>query len=167
MEVLPVTLATPSGEYRVRRAVVEDLAGILELLRDDPIGRTRESPADERTQRAFEAIDQDPGQLLLVVTDSWDDVVATMQVSFIPNLSRSGTLRAQLEAVRVAHQLRGAGLGSAFLGWVLSECRRRGVGLVQLTTDKRRDGALRFYESHGFVASHEGMKLELGETSFR
>lgn len=161
MEALPATLSTSSGEYRVRRAVVEDIAAILELLPDDPIGRARESPPDERTQRAFDTIDQDPGQLLLVVTDSGDDVVATMQVSFIPNLSRSGTLRAQLEAVRVAHELRDAGLGSAFLGWVLSECGRRGAGLVQLTTDKRRDGALRFYESHGFVASHEGLKLEL------
>jgi GNAT superfamily N-acetyltransferase len=161
VESLPATLSTASDEYRVRRAVADDVEAILELLRDDPIGRTRELPLNERTQRAFEAIDRNPGQLLLVVTDGWDDVVATMQVTFIPNLSRSGTLRAQLEAVRVAHQLRDAGLGSAFLGWVLGECRRRGVGLVQLTTDKRRDGALRFYEAHAFVASHDGMKLEL------
>ncbi|MGN6744312.1 MAG: GNAT family N-acetyltransferase [Amnibacterium sp.] len=163
MDGLPATLSTPSGTYRVRRAGAEDVAAILELLRDDPIGRTREpAAADERTQRAFEAIDQDSGQLLLVVTDEWDDVVATMQVTFLPNLSRGGTLRAQLEAVRVAHRLRDAGLGSAFLGLVLDECRRRGAGLVQLTTDKRRDGAVRFYERHGFVASHEGMKLDLG-----
>lgn len=145
----------------MRRATAEDVSSILALLRDDAIGRLRETTADDRTAAAFAAIDADPNQLLLVVSDSWDDVVATMQVTFIPNLSRNGALRAQLEAVRVSAELRDLGLGSEFLAWVVGECRRRGAGLIQLTTDKRRDGARRFYERHGFVASHEGMKLEL------
>ena len=98
------------------------------------------------------------------MVDGWDDVVATMQVTFIANLSRGGTLRAQLEAVRVTPALRDHRLGSALLIWVLLECRRRGAGLVQLTTDKRRDGARRFYEAHGFQASHEGMKLDLQQS---
>ncbi len=33
--------------------------------------------------------------------------------------------------------------------------------MVQLTTDKRRPDALRFYETVGFVATHEGLKLPL------
>ncbi|WP_297342714.1 GNAT family N-acetyltransferase [Amnibacterium sp.] len=156
------SIATRQGVFQVRRAIAEDVAHILELLGDDPIGSLRETGADERTAAAFVAIDADPNQLLIVVVDGWEDVVATMQVTFIPNLSRNGTLRAQLEAVRVSAELRDLGLGSALLRWVLDECRRRGAGLVQLTTDKRRDGARRFYEAHGFVASHEGMKLELG-----
>jgi GNAT superfamily N-acetyltransferase len=155
------SLATRQGVFEVRRAIAEDVSQILALLRDDAIGSLREAGMDERTAVAFAAIDADPNQLLLVVVDGWEDVVATMQVTLIPNLSRNGTLRAQLEAVRVSAELRDLGLGSAFLGWVLGECRRRGAGLVQLTTDKRRDGARRFYETHGFVASHEGMKLEL------
>lgn len=145
----------------MRRAVAEDVAQILALLRDDPIGSLREKGTEDRAAVAFAAIDADPNQLLLVVVDGWEDVVATMQVTFIPNLSRNGTLRAQFEAVRVSAELRDLGLGSALLRWALDECRRRGAGLVQLTTDKRRDGARRFYEAHGFVASHEGMKLEL------
>ena len=145
----------------MRRATREDLPSILALLRDDPIGGEREAGAGDRPAAAFAAIDADPNQLLLVVVDGAEDVVASMQVTFIPNLSRGGTLRAQLEAVRVRAELRDLGLGSAFLGWVVDECRRRGAGLVQLTTDKRRDGARRFYERHGFVASHEGMKLQL------
>jgi GNAT superfamily N-acetyltransferase len=155
------SLATRQGVFEVRRAGPEDVSQVMALLRDDPIGSLRETGMDERTARAFAAIDADPNQLLLVVVDGWDDVVGTMQVTFIANLSRNGTLRAQLEAVRVSTELRDLGLGSAFLRWVLDECRRRGAGLVQLTTDKRRDGARRFYEAHGFVASHEGMKLEL------
>lgn len=145
----------------MRRATAEDVSSILALLRDDAIGRQRETTADDRAAAAFAAIDVDPNQLLLVVVDGRDDVVATMQVTFIPNLSRNGALRAQLEAVRVSAELRDLGLGSEFLAWVVGECRRRGAGLIQLTTDKRRDGARRFYERQGFVASHEGMKLEL------
>lgn len=138
------TISTARGSFEVRRATAEDVSSILALLRDDAIGRLRETTADDRTAAAFAAIDADPNQLLLVVSDSWDDVVATMQVTFIPNLSRNGALRAQLEAVRVSAELRDLGLGSEFLAWVVGECRRRGAGLIQLTTDKRRDGARRF-----------------------
>ena len=154
-------LSTERGEFEVRRATAADIPLILALLRDDHIGQLRENGPSERTTAAFEAIDSDPNQLLLVVVDAWEDVVGTMQVTFIASLSRNGALRAQLEAVRVDRGARDAGLGSVFLEWVLEECQRRGVGLVQLTTDKRRDGARRFYEAHGFEASHEGMQLEL------
>ena len=84
-----------------------------------------------------------------------------MQVSFLPGLSRQGALRAQIEAVRVRAGDRNRGLGAAMIGWALEESRRRGCGLVQLTTDKSREDAHRFYERLGFVASHEGMKLLL------
>jgi len=96
-----------------------------------------------------------------VVAVDGPDVVGTMQLSFIPGLSRQGALRAQVEAVRVAAGHRGRGLGAAMLGWAIAEARRRGCALVQLTTDKSRDAAHRFYERLGFVASHEGMKLVL------
>jgi GNAT superfamily N-acetyltransferase len=61
----------------------------------------------------------------------------------------------------VAARARGRGLGAAMIGWAVDESRRRGCGLVQLTTDKSRTDARRFYERLGFVASHEGMKLAL------
>ena len=88
-------------------------------------------------------------------------VVGTMQLSFLPGLSRRGALRAQIEAVRVAAGWRGRGLGSAMLGWAIDEARRRGCRLVQLTTDKSRGEAHRFYAELGFVALHDGLKLTL------
>jgi GNAT superfamily N-acetyltransferase len=84
-----------------------------------------------------------------------------MQLSFLPGLARRGALRAQIEAVRVAESCRGSGLGGAMIGWAIDEARRRGCALVQLTSDKSRTGAHRFYRRLGFVASHEGMKLAL------
>jgi GNAT superfamily N-acetyltransferase len=110
---------------------------------------------------AFRAIDADPAHILLVA-ESAGQVVGTMQLSFLPGLARRGALRAQIEAVRVAESTRGTGLGTAMLQWAIDEARRRGCALVQLTSDKSRTSAHRFYERLGFVASHEGMKLKLG-----
>ncbi|MBB6221885.1 GNAT superfamily N-acetyltransferase [Rhizobium leguminosarum] len=69
--------------------------------------------------------------------------------------------RGQIESVRVASDLRGSGLGSAFIEWAIGQCAARGCGLVQLTTDKTRADSIRFYEKLGFVASHEGLKRNL------
>ncbi len=96
-----------------------------------------------------------------MVAEADRDIVATMQLSFIPGLARRGAMRAQIEAVRVHEAYRGRGLGAAILTWAIDEARRRGCALVQLTTDKSRTAAHRFYERFGFVASHEGMKLAL------
>jgi len=111
-------------------------------------------------QAAFAAIDRDPAHLL-VVGQSGPDIVATMQLCFLPGLSRRGALRAQIEAVRVHEACRGHGLGAAVITWAIDEARRRHCALVQLTTDKSRTAAHRFYERLGFAASHEGMKLSL------
>ena len=88
-------------------------------------------------------------------------LVATFQLSFLPGLSRRGSWRAQLEAVRVGTELRGQGVGAVLVEWAIDESRRRGCSLMQLTTDKSRSDAHRFYERLGFAASHEGMKLAL------
>jgi ribosomal protein S18 acetylase RimI-like enzyme len=95
------------------------------------------------------------------VASTAGEIVGTMQLSFLPGLARRGALRAQIEAVRVAESTRGSGLGAAMMRWAIEESRRRGCALVQLTSDKSRADAHRFYERLGFVASHEGMKLKL------
>jgi GNAT superfamily N-acetyltransferase len=84
-----------------------------------------------------------------------------LQLSFIPGLARRGAWRAQIEAVRVHEAARNRGVGARMIEWAVEVARNRGCALVQLTTDKRRTDAHRFYERLGFVASHEGMKLAL------
>jgi GNAT superfamily N-acetyltransferase len=157
-------LNLPGSSITLRRATRDDLPAIVELLVNDPLGRTREAVGQTDGfvpyEAAFAAIDTDVAQLLVVATDG-DEVVATMQLSFIPGLARHGTLRAQAEAVRVAASHRGRGLGDAIFRWAIGEARRRGCALVQLTTDKSRADAYRFYERLGFIASHEGFKLQL------
>ncbi|HYY12076.1 MAG TPA: GNAT family N-acetyltransferase [Kineosporiaceae bacterium] len=156
-------LVTPASTVRLCRAVVGDVPELVALLADDPLGASRESRDADMLEvylRAFAAVDADPNQVLVAALDG-DRVVATLQLTFIPGLSRGGTLRTQVEAVRVAADHRGHGLGRLLVGWAVEEARRRGSTLVQLTTDKTRTGAHRFYERLGFVASHEGYKLQL------
>jgi GNAT superfamily N-acetyltransferase len=84
-----------------------------------------------------------------------------LQLSFIPGLTRRGMWRGQIEGVRVAAAERSGGIGQAFIEWAIEQCRERGCGLVQLTSDKRRSDAIRFYASLGFEPTHEGLKLRL------
>lgn len=146
-----------------RRATRADLPAIVALLADDRLGATREIVAETPAPAyiaAFDAIERDPNQLL-VVGEADGAIAATLQLSFIPGLARGGALRGQIEAVRVRSDLRGAGVGDALFAWALEQCRARGCTLAQLTSDKARGDAHRFYERLGFVASHEGYKLAL------
>ncbi len=146
-----------------RRATRADLPAIIALLADDKLGQGREDAADPPNPAyitAFAAIDADANQFLVVVEDA-GRVIGCLQLSFMPGLSRLGMWRGQIEGVRIAADRRGDGLGRQMLEWAIAACRGRGCGLVQLTTDKQRPEARRLYESLGFIASHEGMKLSL------
>jgi len=147
-------------DVTMRTAVAADLPAILRLLADDPLGKARETAVDESYQAAFAAIAADPNHEM-VVAELDGRVVGCFQLSFIPGLSRRGAWRAQIESVRIDSALRGRGAGQAMMDWAIAKARARGCALVQLTTDKRRPDAHRFYARLGFVASHEGMKLEL------
>jgi GNAT superfamily N-acetyltransferase len=152
------------GAVVLRRAQRRDVAAIVALMAADQLGATRDGVRDRADLAAYEqafcAIDADPAHIL-VVADAAGEVVGTLQLSFLPGLARRGALRAQIEAVRVAASQRGSGLGAAMMRWAISAASERGCSLVQLTTDKSRTDAHRFYQRLGFVASHEGMKLAL------
>jgi GNAT superfamily N-acetyltransferase len=144
-------------------ALLVDVPAIVALLADDKLGSQREiigTPLDQRYVDAFQAIEADANQRLVVVADG-DEIVGTLQISFIPGIARMGSWRGQIEAVRIAAHRRDSGLGQKMFEWAISECKSRGCNLVQLTTDKSRTDAHRFYEKLGFKASHEGYKLAL------
>lgn len=156
-----LTAVVDAGTFTLRRAAKADLPAILGLLADDQLGGSRENPGDLAPyEAAFDAIDADPAHLL-VVGELGGVVVATFQLSYLPGLSRKGSWRSQIEAVRVSKELRGQGVGALMIEWAIDQARARGCTLVQLTTDKSRTAAHRFYERLGFVSSHEGMKLSL------
>lgn len=156
-----LTIELEQGLFSLRKAKWEDLPGILRLLAEDQLRGARENAEDVGPYlEAFRMINEDPAHMLVVGYLN-GACVATFQLSLIPGLARRGSLRCQIESVRVAAQLRDHGVGAAMMKWAIDEARSRGCTLVQLTTDKARKDALRFYERLGFVASHEGMKLLL------
>jgi GNAT superfamily N-acetyltransferase len=133
------------------------------MLADDPLGAQRESPADLTPYlAAFERISADPHQHLLIAFVDGQPAV-TLQLTLIAGLSRKGTTRALIEAVRVHRDMRGHGLGSELILDAVSRARGEGARIVQLTSDASRTDAHRFYERLGFVKSHAGFKLDLGQ----
>ena len=153
--------ATLNG-LTVRRALRTDLPRLLELLADDVLGKNREGVGsdDPAYIRAFDAIDRDPNQQLLVA-ELDGRVVGMLQVTYIPGLSRRGAWRANIEAVRVDSGVRGRGIGAWLMSRALEHARKRGCRLAQLTSDRRREDAHRFYARFGFVDTHVGYKLTL------
>jgi ribosomal protein S18 acetylase RimI-like enzyme len=146
-----------------RLAVIDDLPAIISMLADDVLGREREDarhPLPESYYKAFAAIDADPNNEILVAIQD-GKVVATLQITYTPSLSYRGSWRATLESVRTAAALRGQGIGTALVREAMRRAGQRGCGSVQLSTNKTRTDARRFYEQLGFTASHEGMKLAL------
>lgn len=149
------------SEAVFRPARLEDVPAVVALYADDELGATREDPTDLATyEAALARVAQDPNQHL-VVADRDGTVVGTLQLTVVPGLSRRGSTRSIIEAVRVASSERGSGLGTRIVEWAVAESRRQGVDLVQLTSDASRVDAHRFYERLGFTQSHVGFKLQL------
>lgn len=154
----------PDASLAFRPARAGDVLDIVRMLADDPLGATRERderPLPESYARAFRAIEQDPNNELVVACRD-ERVVGVLQLTCLPSLTYQGGWRALIEGVRVDRGERSQGLGKALFEWAIARARERGCHMVQLTTDKARPDARRFYETLGFVASHEGMKLRLG-----
>lgn len=146
-----------------RQAVIDDLPYIVDMLADDPLGAARERfevPLPNSYFAAFEAITSNPANELIVATVD-DHPIGVLQMTFIPNISYQGSWRALIEGVRVSSKVRGEGVGHQLFQYAIDRARERGCMLVQLTMDKQRTEALRFYHSLGFQDTHEGLKLHL------
>ncbi|MFJ4523819.1 GNAT family N-acetyltransferase [Streptomyces sp. NPDC088810] len=148
-------------DLEIRAATADDLPAIVALLADDPLGAQRESPDDLTPyQTALDRLAADPNQHVVVAVRV-GRVIGTLQLTIIPGLSHKGATRALIEAVRIHIDERGSGLGSRLIEWAIDTAQTLDCRMVQLTSDKTRTDAHRFYERLGFSASHEGFKLGL------
>jgi GNAT superfamily N-acetyltransferase len=146
-----------------RKALLTDIPGLVSMLSDDELGALREDgsrPLNQKYLQAFAEIESDANNELTVV-ESDGEVVGMLLLTFIPYLTYIGSWRCLIEGVRIHSDHRGQGLGAKFLQWAIERARERDCRIVQLTSDKKRPSALRFYESLGFKATHEGFKLRL------
>ena len=148
----------------IRPATRADLPAVVAMIALETIPEGREivsDPVDPSYLAAFDAIDADPNQML-AVGELDGEVVATLQLSFIPGLAFRGAWRGHIESVRVAPHLRNQGLGAELVGWAVEEARARGCHMVQLMSSRSRTDSHRFYERLGWAKSHYGFKLKLG-----
>lgn len=150
------------SKMKFRKANREDVSEIVKMIANDALGKTRENfqtPLPEVYYSAFENIRNDDNQELVVLENDEEEVIGTLQLSFIQYLTYQGGIRAQIEAVRIREDQRGKGIGEKMFLWAIARAEERKAHLIQLTTDKKRAEALRFYQKLGFKATHEGMKL--------
>ena len=147
---------------KFREATKNDLLQIVEMIADDELGKTRENyqiPLPLEYLNAFEKINSDENQELIVVENEDLEIIGTLQLSFIQYLTYLGGIRAQIEAVRIRNDKRGLGIGKIMFEWAINRAKERKAHLLQLTTDKKRPKAIKFYEKLGFKQSHKGMKM--------
>ncbi|WP_425515830.1 GNAT family N-acetyltransferase [Mesobacillus maritimus] len=133
------------------------------MIADDPLGSKREKyeqPLPVSYRKAFQAITADPNNELIVACKG-NDIVGVQQITYTPYLTYQGGWRATIEGVRTRSSERGKGVGTDLIQWGIQRAKKRGCHLIQLTTDKKRKDALRFYERLGFKATHEGLKMTL------
>lgn len=149
---------------KFRKATEKDLLIIVEMLVDDELGKQREYfqvPLSPEYLLAFHKINSDENEELIVVEDENSEIIGTMQLTFIQYLTYRGGIRAQIEAVRIKKDKRGLGIGKKMFEWAINRAKERKAHILQLTSDKRRPKAIKFYNDLGFVQSHEGMKMHL------
>ncbi len=149
--------------FTVRDAMRADLPAIVAMLADDPLGATREQPGEPLLpayEAGFRAIAEDP-RVRLLVAELGGEVVGTLQLTFLAGISRKGSERALIEAVRIAAPHRGKGLGKRLMEAALALAEARGAAMAQLTTDASRKDAHRFYDEFGFHPTHIGYKMSL------
>lgn len=147
-----------------RKATKNDLSIIVEMMADDELGKTRENfqtPLPSEYLDAFENIIADQNQELIVVENENAEIIGTLQLSFIQYLTYRGGIRAQIEAVRIRKDQRGLGIGKTMFNWAINRAKERNAHILQLTSDKKRPEAIKFYTNLGFKATHEGMKMHL------
>jgi ribosomal protein S18 acetylase RimI-like enzyme len=146
----------------IRRARRDDVAIIVAMLADDPLGSGRErleEPLPPSYHKAFETLERDPNIQLVVAEEEGGAVIGCLQLCILPGLSSQGASRALIEDVRVASQRRSRGIGEQLVQWAVAEARAKGCRLVELLTHATRVDAQRFYIRLGFKASHVGMTV--------
>ena len=152
------------SDLLIREAQAGDLEAIIRLHEEDELGSHGDFWAPETRpayESAFAAIQGSPENRLFVAVDG-GEIVGTFQLTFIPNLTGRGALRVKVESVKVKAARRSSGIGARMMVFAEDHARSHGARAMELTSNKTRKAAHRFYERLGFSRSHEGFKKKIG-----
>lgn len=155
-----------AGSITIRQARREDVSRIASLIMLGAAKPTMSAAEIEAEaahpgyEEAFAAVLASPDNTLFVAEQA-GTVIGTFQVTLIPGLVARGRRRAKIESVHVAPERRAQGIGAVMMRHAVGFAREHGAGLVELTSNKDRIDAHRFYRNLGFEQSHEGFKLPL------
>ena len=138
----------------------EHLESIVNLLKNDFLGKNRQDDCIENYNDAWDKIENDVNNNIVIGILN-QEVICCAQITYIPGLTYSGKARLQIEGVRVIDSLTGKGVGKLLFDYIEKIARNKNCILLQLTTDKLREEATNFYNKIGYKASHIGMKKKL------
>ena len=147
----------------IKNAEERDLIALINLLNDDDLGNEREdntTPPIQSYINAFNEIQSDTNNKITVAILN-DKVIGMMQVTFIPGLSMKGSKRCQIESVRIHKDYRNRGFGKKLINKGIEMAKKKNCSMVQLTSNKKRKDAIKFYKNVGFSSTHQSFKLEL------
>jgi len=142
----------------VRAATEQDIPRILELysqLSFTP-GDYKHAPVEE-CNRVFKETSKVPGYNLLVAEEN-GEVAGTLFMAILPGMAHGTSPFGVVEYMVVDEKKRRKGIGRALMEHCMKLAREAGCYKVMLTSDKKRDGAHKFYESIGFQASAHGFR---------
>ncbi|MCG1036118.1 GNAT family N-acetyltransferase [Polaribacter sargassicola] len=145
-----------------RKATEKDLLAIVKIMADDVLGQKRENfqiPLPSSYLDAFHKIDANKNQELIVLENENLEIIGTLQLTYIQYISYCGGTRVLIENVFIRADQRGLGIGKKMFEWAINRAKEKNAHMVQLTSNKERPRAIKFYENLGFKATHEGMKL--------
>lgn len=151
------------SQTTIREARSSDVAALVAIFAADELGGHGDTTAPEifgKYLRAFERIASSPDQTLYVA-ECDGQVVGTFQTMVLTSLIGRGSSSMIIEAVQTRGDMRGQGIGAQMIEFAIAEAKRRGLRLVQLTSNASRTDAHRFYERLGFKQSHLGFKMAL------
>jgi GNAT superfamily N-acetyltransferase len=133
----------------IRRASPTDLPRVLELYQqpalDDGAGLSLEAATHQ-----LEIMKNYPNYGLYVAVMD-DQIVGTFALLIMNNVIHSGAPSGIAEAVAVAPDDQGQGIGRTMMQWAIAQCQAAGCYKLVISAHLKRDRAHAFYESLGFT----------------
>ncbi|TYC63607.1 GNAT family N-acetyltransferase [Rhodobacterales bacterium] len=141
----------------------EHLREIVAIINAGAVGMRKgaEFANWEDYRPAYEAMLQAPEMSIHVALDQAGEIVGTYQIHFLKGLAFRGRPRVELESVHVRSDKRGSGIGRLMMEHAETLARDAGACMIQLTSNREREGSHHFYRALGFDQSHLGYKKML------